>query len=85
MAFHATNHLVVWSELVLGTGFDILGQFIDASGVKQGDPFPIVETGSVEVYPDVAFNGTYYLVVWFDASRMLGQLLGKGGPVGSQV
>ncbi|MFO7537148.1 MAG: CSLREA domain-containing protein, partial [Chloroflexota bacterium] len=70
VAFDGLNYLVVWSQL---TDYqeetfllDVYGRLVNKAGEPITDPFPIVAKPANQSQPDVAFNGTYYLVVWKD-------------------
>ncbi len=60
-AFDGARYLNVWSQ-----GDDIVGRFVDAAGAPAPAPFPIGQHATLEQYPAVVFNGTRYLVVWYD-------------------
>jgi len=66
IASGATGCFVVWQDFRNGT-YDIYGARVDSSGVVL-DPDGIAISCDVEVqqFPDLAFDGTNYLVVWSD-------------------
>lgn len=70
VAFDGTNYLVVWQEGMPTQGSSIRGQFVDASGNLVGSNFSIrpagLATDVAQIYPDVTFDGTNYVVVWDD-------------------
>jgi hypothetical protein len=59
-----TTAFVVWDDRRNGT-FDIYGSRVDEDGnILDPAGIFIADAGSFESYPDVAFDGTNYLVVW---------------------
>jgi len=66
IAFDGTNYLIVWEEENNGN-INIIGTFVDQSG-RVLTPHPdeiIITNGSYNhLTPDIAFDGTNYLVVW---------------------
>ena len=71
VAFDGTNYLVVWQTFgSLDT--DILATRVTPSGIVLDPGGIVVSAGAAaEAEPDVAFNGTNYLVVW-DDNRVVG-------------
>lgn len=65
MAFDGVNYLVVWNKFEGAGGHEIYGARIAPDGTNLGE-FPIFTSPGEQVYPDVAFDGTNYLVVWRD-------------------
>ena len=64
IAFDGTNYLAVW-EFDRDGNTNIRGTFIDQSGgVLNPYGFNITNTSDNHLTPDVAFDGTNYLVVW---------------------
>ncbi len=64
VAFDGTNFLVVWTE-VIGAQSDILGAQVDGNGGAAHPAFLISSSPAVnDVGPDVAFDGSSFLVVW---------------------
>jgi hypothetical protein len=70
VAFDGTNYLVVWHDGRPGGDpnfWDIYGARVDAAGtVLDTVGIAICTAPLSQKYPDVAFNGTDYLVVWHD-------------------
>jgi hypothetical protein len=68
-AFGTKNYFVVWEELRDATGSDIFGARVDPSGVVVDAVSIGISTGSYnQTFPDVAFDGGNYFVVWQDNS-----------------
>ncbi|MBI5193676.1 MAG: hypothetical protein HZA08_09585 [Nitrospirae bacterium] len=82
VAFDGSNYLVTY-ENNNGSASDIYGRFVSTSGVPSLTNFPISTSLYNKYRPAVYFNGTNYLVVWFDyragTSDIYGQILSKNG------
>ena len=64
IAFDGTNYLAVW-EYDRNGNTNIRGTFIDQSGrILNPYGFDITNTSDNHLTPDIAFDGTNYLVVW---------------------
>jgi hypothetical protein len=64
IAFDGTNYLAVWNDDNSDNG-NIRGTFINQSGkVLNKDGFTITNTPNEHSRPDLAFDGTNYLVIW---------------------
>ncbi|KPJ59272.1 MAG: hypothetical protein AMJ46_11935 [Latescibacteria bacterium DG_63] len=99
VTFDGRNYLVVWSDSRDPAGSDIFGARVDTSGtVLDHFGIPICSATGNQGYPEVAFDGTNYLIVWVDyrntvdsdiyAARMdtLGTVLdAEGFPVSTAV
>lgn len=67
VAFDGTNYLVVWEDQRSGYSYDIYGaRFTQGNQLLDGSSFVISEAAGDQRRPEVAFNGTNYLVVWSD-------------------
>lgn len=64
----ANQYLVVWRDWRSGTGYDIYGQLVDASGTLVGSDIAICTAENEQYSPSVAYNSSreQYLVVWQD-------------------
>lgn len=70
-AYDGENYLVIWQDGMPNQDAQILGQFVSASDYNLvGSNFPIrppsLGSNHAQVYPDILFDGTNYLVVWDD-------------------
>jgi hypothetical protein len=73
-ACDGNRYLAIWKQTD-----GIFGRFISKSGTMD-DAFPITQFApSLEIRPEVAFNGTHYLVVWFRQSdnSAAGHIMGQ--------
>ncbi|MCX6841759.1 MAG: T9SS type A sorting domain-containing protein [candidate division WOR-3 bacterium] len=89
VAFGGTNYLVVWRDTrndaygdIYGARVSKAGAVLDASGIAITPNTPT----SSQMYPSVAFDGTNYLVVWYDDrngpnSDIYGTRVSKAGAV----
>ena len=66
VAYGNSNYLVVFTRYDNTLGRHLLyGRLVTPAGVAVGaGPFPIGPRGQNELYPDVAFDGTNFLVAW---------------------
>ena len=88
VAFDGTNYLVIWSEISAVTGEDISGARIAPTGtVLDPEGFRIATTTFHDRNPEIAFDGSNYLVVWenveplgtFANYRIRGTRISKAG------
>lgn len=90
IAFDGSNYLVVWSESnTVATGEDIAGARVSPAGtVLDPGGFSIAKTPLHDRNPDLAFDGSNYLVVWesieplggnFTNHRIRGTRISKAG------
>ena len=85
VAYDGTNYLVVWQTFG-SANTDILATRVTPSGTVLDPGGIVVSTGAgAQAEPDVAFNGTNYLVVWDDnrvvGSDIYGTRVSKAGVV----
>jgi hypothetical protein len=84
----ADRYLVVWEDNRSGY-YDIYGQLVDADGTLIDDNFFVYQGNGNQQRPDVASDGTNFLVVWHgnyqdDSTEVVGRLVadyGEPGPV----
>ncbi|MBN1953720.1 MAG: PKD domain-containing protein [Anaerolineae bacterium] len=63
-SLHADAYLVVWEDYHDGDDYDIYGQLVDANGEPLGGEIAIYPDAGNQQFPDVAFDGTNFFVVW---------------------
>jgi hypothetical protein len=65
VGFDGTNYLVVWGYAELSGQYDIYGMRVSKEGeLIDAEPFVVSDATGSQTSPDVAFDGTNYLVVW---------------------
>ncbi|MCX5801336.1 MAG: T9SS type A sorting domain-containing protein [Candidatus Eisenbacteria bacterium] len=70
IAFGAGSYLVVWQDRRSGSNWDIYGTRVSTSGTVLDPSGIAVLTGLLDEYtPDVASDGTGYMVVWADGRK----------------
>lgn len=70
VAFDGTNYLVVWQDRRSDSYSDICGTRVAPDGMVLDPSGFVVSQGAYDQrYPDVAFDGTNFLVVWDDYRR----------------
>ena len=68
VAFDGTNYLVVWHNAETSGQYDIYGMRVSKEGeLLDAEPFFISDATGAQMSPKVAFDGTNYLVVWYDS------------------
>jgi hypothetical protein len=88
VAFGAGNYLMVWTDDATYPNHDVYGQLISTSGALFGPPFPISADAGAQDVQSVAFNGSNFLVVWWDGTDdgLYGRLVSTSGSlVGSRL
>lgn len=70
-AFDGEHYLVIWQDGLPTQGARILGQFVCATDYNLvGGNFiirpEVLEQSHAQIYPDILFDGTNYLIVWDD-------------------
>lgn len=82
VAFDGSGYLVTY-ENNNGSVSDIYGRFVSKSGVPSLTNFPISTSPYNKFRPAVYFDGTNFLVVWFDyragSTDIYGQIISKNG------
>ena len=84
IAWDGTNHLVVWTDY-RNENYDIYAQLVSPSGNLVGSGFAISTAINTQERPDIAWDGTNYLVVWEDERNgvsnydIYGQLVSASG------
>ncbi len=71
VAYGGDHYLVIWQDGLPNQGARIMGQFVCSTDYNLvGSNFLIrpddLDTGVSQIYPDILFDGTRYLVVWDD-------------------
>ena len=66
IGFDGTNYLVAWSDL-RRNDFDIYGTRVTPAGeVLEPAGIPISIAAQIQLYPEIAYDGTNWLVLWHD-------------------
>ncbi|MGB9721134.1 MAG: FlgD immunoglobulin-like domain containing protein [bacterium] len=77
VAFDGTNYLVVWQDKRNGADYNIYGARINQAGVVLDSiGISIANAPGYQVYPEVAFGGTNYFVVWEDYRNNKSEIYG---------
>jgi len=90
VAWDGTNYLVVWDDYRSASNYDIYGQIVNSAGGLVGSNFPICTAANDQRRPDIVWDGTNYLVVWYDRRNGNWDIYGQrintsGGLVGSNI
>ncbi len=89
VAFDGTNYLVIWNKYWGKSFFDIYGRFVDSAGTTIDSAFLVIQGANGAIHPDIAFDGTNYLIVSDNCGSndtILGQLVAPDGLfIGSPV
>ncbi|MHB8874871.1 MAG: hypothetical protein ACYC8T_14375, partial [Myxococcaceae bacterium] len=73
LAWNGTHYFVVWQDIRSGTGIDVYGARVSAAGAVQNTSGIVISTEANQQFsPDVAWDGTNYLVVWRDYRSGIG-------------
>jgi hypothetical protein len=84
VAFDGVNYMVVWHKTATSTQDDIYGARVTKDGfVLDPEGFIICDAPMNQNYPTIAFNGTNYLVVWYDWRS--NNVEGDGSAYGARV
>lgn len=68
VAFDGTNYLVVWHDREGANPHNIYGARVSKEGeLLDDEPFAVSDAAGSQMSPRVAFDGTNYLVVWYDS------------------
>jgi hypothetical protein len=68
VGFDGTNYLVVWGYAESSGQYDIYGMRVSKEGeLLDNEPFVVSDASGAQISPEVAFDGTNYLVVWYDS------------------
>jgi hypothetical protein len=68
VGFDGTNYLVVWGYAESSGQYDIYGMRVSKEGeLLDNQPFVVSDASGAQISPEVAFDGTNYLVVWYDS------------------
>lgn len=69
-------YLVVWPDFCPGgTDLDVFGRFVLPDGSLIGERFTIADGPAIQAYPEVAFDGQRYIVVWTEEHTIVGQII----------
>jgi hypothetical protein len=86
VSFGGTNYLVAWSEFHSLSQDDVYAVRVGSNGHVVGTPVALSTTGGDALHPDVAFDGTNFLVVWEELGTgvdVKGALVNQSGAVQS--
>ncbi len=83
VVFDGTNYFAVWRDSVNPSRIDIVGTRITTAGIVIDTQGMIVSNrGSIFAHPDVAFDGTNYLLTWeSDSQAILGRRVSRSGVI----
>ena len=84
VAWNGTQWLVVWDVYVFGSDMNTYGRYINSSGAPTGVEISIAVASQAESYPDIAFDGIGFFVVFQDTRDILANIYGTR-VVGSSV
>lgn len=76
VASDGNDFLVVWSHSPGSTGYDLVGQRVNAAGVPMDVlPFEVAAAAADQARPELSFRGETYLATWSD-----GRAIGNDAP-----
>ncbi len=82
VAFGGGLYLVVWADGRDSPGWDVYGARISAAGgLLDPDGIPLVQTKDSDVWPDVAWNGSTFVVAWGAPTERRGARVDLSGAV----
>jgi hypothetical protein len=82
VAFDGTNYMAVWCDTRNEISMNIFAARINDQGLVLDQQAIAITTGEEDCFdPDIAFNGTNYLVVWDKGSDIYGARLSLAGAV----
>ncbi|MEO0074099.1 MAG: hypothetical protein ABIK43_05525, partial [candidate division WOR-3 bacterium] len=90
VAFDGSNYLVVWADWRTVSYSDVYGARVSPAGVVLDSQGIAISSAAYDQwYPDVAFDGTNYLVVWMDGRNgndwdIYGARVSPGGTVSDE-
>ena len=77
VAWDGSQWLVVWDIYITGYSMNICGRFVSSSGTPTGSEINITTSTENESYPDVAFDGIGFLVVYQDTRDIYANIYGN--------
>jgi hypothetical protein len=80
VAFGDTNYLVVWEEFgTYPNYYNIKGTRVSPQGIVLGPTITFAVDGQYN--PSIAFDGTNFLVTWWDGANIFGALVSQTGTI----
>ncbi|QSQ15212.1 Ig-like domain-containing protein [Myxococcus landrumensis] len=83
LASDGSRFLVVWEQSPFGSSRnDVMATLVDSDGsVRSPSPIDVAQQAQSEQWPQVAFNGTDYVVTWVHDKRVHGARVSADGAV----
>jgi fibronectin type 3 domain-containing protein len=78
------RYLVAWSQGT-STASKIMGRVLESTGTAVAAEFTLADLAGADNYPDIAWDGTKWFVVWDNASGIMGRFVATTGTPGTQV